>query len=77
MERGLESSGDQKPLFDLIPMKYNYNTLIYDYLQDTYIHQLPAESLNKQRVMAERKKYFPIPFNETSRNEGVKQNTGY
>ena len=77
MERGLEFVGEQKRWFDLIRMKYNENTLMYDYMKDTYIPQLPAESVNKQGVMAERKKYFPIPFNETSRNEGVKQNTGY
>lgn len=77
MERGLEFAGEQKRWFDLIRMKYDDNTLMYDYMKDTYIPNLPAESVNKQCVMAERKKYFPIPFNEVSQNEGVKQNTGY
>jgi len=27
--------------------------------------------------MAARKKYFPIPFAEVSRNDGVQQNPGY
>lgn len=77
MERGLEFAGEQKRWFDLVRMKYDDNTLMYDYMKDTYIPSLPAASVNKQGVMAERKKFFPIPFNEISRNDGVKQNPGY
>ena len=77
MERGLEFAGEQKRWFDLVRMKYDENTLMYDYMKDTYIPKLSAASVNKQCVMAERKKYFPIPFNEVTRNEGVKQNPGY
>lgn len=77
MERGLEFAGEQKRWFDMIRMKYDDNTLMYDYMKDTYIPSLPAADVQKQGVLAERKKYFPIPFNETTRNDGVKQNPGY
>lgn len=79
MERGLEFAGEQKRWFDLVRMKYDDggNRLMYDYMKDTYIPSLPAEDVQKDGVMAERKKYFPIPFNEVSRNEGVVQNPGY
>ena len=50
---------------------------MYDYMMDTYIPSLPASDVNKQGVMAARKKYFPIPFNEVSRNKGIQQNPGY
>lgn len=77
MERGLEFAGEQKRWFDLVRMKYDENTLMYDYMKDSYIPTLPTAAVNKQGVMAERKKYFPIPFNEIARNDGVKQNPGY
>ena len=77
MERGLEFVGEQKRWFDLIRMKYDENTLMYDYMWKTYIPKQPAATVQKQGVMAERKKAFPIPFNEISRNSGIVQNDGY
>lgn len=77
MERGLEFAGEQKRWFDLVRMKHDANTSMYDYMMNTYIPSLPASVVNKQCVMAERKKYFPIPFNEISRNDSIKQNPGY
>ncbi|MCF0176370.1 MAG: RagB/SusD family nutrient uptake outer membrane protein [Bacteroidales bacterium] len=77
MERGLEFAGEQKRWFDLIRMKYDDSRDMYDYMMDTYIPSLPASDVNKQGVMAARKKYFPIPFNEVSRNKGIQQNPGY
>ncbi|UVV54035.1 RagB/SusD family nutrient uptake outer membrane protein [Bacteroides thetaiotaomicron] len=77
MERGLEFAGEQKRWFDLIRMKYDENTQMYDYIKDTFIPSRPAADVQKQGVMAARKKYFPIPFAEVSRNDGVQQNPGY
>lgn len=77
MERGLEFSGEQKRWFDLIRMKWSDNTVMYDYMKDTFIPSLPAADVNKLGVMATRKKYLPIPFAEITRNPGVKQNPGY
>lgn len=77
MERGLEFAGEQKRWFDLIRMKYDENTQMYDYMKDTFIPSRPAADVQKQGVMAARKKYFPIPFAEVSRNDGVQQNPGY
>lgn len=77
MERGLEFAGEQKRWFDLVRMKYDENTLMYNYMKDTFIPSLPAADVQKQGVMAERKKYFPIPFAEVTRNDGVQQNPGY
>ncbi len=37
MERGLEFAGEQKRWFDLIRMKYDENTQMYDYIKDTFI----------------------------------------
>ena len=77
MERGLEFAGEQKRWFDLIRMKYDENTQMYDYIKDTFIPSRPAADVQKQGVMAARKKYFPIPFAEVSRNDGVQQNPGF
>lgn len=78
MERGLEFIGEGKRWFDLIRMKYNDNTLMYDYMKDSYLPSwTPAADINKQGVMSDRKKCFPIPQNEILRNKGVIQNTGY
>lgn len=77
MERGLEFAGEQKRWFDLVRMKYDENTLMYDYMKDSYIPSLSSSTVDSHGVMAERKKYFPIPFNEIARNDSVKQNPGY
>jgi hypothetical protein len=42
MERGLEFAGEQKRWFDLIRMKYDENTQMYDYIKDTFIPSRPA-----------------------------------
>lgn len=77
MERGLEFAGEEKRWFDLVRMKYDENTSMYDYVKDVFIPSLQAADVQKQGVMTQRKKYFPIPFAEVSRNNGVQQNTGY
>ena len=78
-ERGLEFAGEQHRWFDLVRMNYDDagNRTMYDYMKDTYIPSLPAADVQAQGVMAERKKYFPIPYDEVSRNPGVTQNPGY
>lgn len=77
MERGLEFVGEHKRWFDLIRMKYDTHTLMYDYMMNTFIPSRLAADVNKVCVMAERKKLWPVPYNEVLRNSGVKQNPGY
>jgi hypothetical protein len=77
MERGLEFAGECKRWFDLVRMKYDDSMLMYDYMENVYLPKISASDINKQGVMADRKKYFPIPQNEVFLNSGVVQNTGY
>jgi len=77
MERGLEFAGEQHRWFDLIRMKHDDATPMYDYMMNTFIPSRPAADVQAAGVMAQRKKTLPIPFAEVFRNPGVTQNPGY
>ncbi|GHV01062.1 hypothetical protein FACS1894159_08220 [Bacteroidia bacterium] len=81
MERGLEFAGEHKRWFDLKRMMWDNNTLMYDYMMNTYIPARIAEGSDwfaTNSVMASRKKFWPKPENEIERNKGyVHQNPGF
>ncbi|MCD8276188.1 MAG: RagB/SusD family nutrient uptake outer membrane protein [Alistipes sp.] len=80
MERGLEFAGENRRFFDLKRMRKDDNTMMYDYMMNTYIPNMAAKYpafVNSTTVLAERKKWWPKPFTEVDRNPGVQQNPGY
>lgn len=80
MERGLEFAGENRRFFDLKRMRKDDNTMMYDYMMNTYIPDMAARYpafVNSTTVLAERKKWWPKPFTEVDRNPGVQQNQGY
>ena len=80
MERGLEFAGENRRFFDLKRMRKDDNTMMYDYMMNTYIPHMAAKYpafVNSTTVLAERKKWWPKPFTEVDRNPGVQQNPGY
>ena len=82
MERGLEFVGEGKRFYDMKRMKYG-GMPIYDYMKNNYLPNIAAENAlfinEKSTVLAERKKYLPIPKIELDRNTNpnLKQNSGY
>lgn len=77
MERGLEFTGEFKRFFDLQRMRYKGKE-IYDYMKDDFLPAVPAANIDRNNcILSDRKKYFPIPLEETSRNKYVTQNPGY
>lgn len=78
MERGLEFAGEQKRWFDLKRMRRNDDQTMYDYMMNEFVPSIATADIQRNySVLAERKKWLPIPAAEIQNNPTVSQNPGF